>query len=102
MLFTKSLREGVVPSQWFEAYIMAIHKKGLKGAVWNYRPVSITPVVCKMMESVIRDHIVSCMTANNLFANEQHGFVPNSDCITNLFYYRHWRNGQRLSNQVLT
>ena len=40
--------------------------------------------VCKMMESVIRDHIVSYMSANNLFANEQYGFVPNRDCMTNL------------------
>ena len=84
ILFTKSLKEGVVPSQWLEACIIAIHKKGLKSAVVNYRPVSITSVVCKMMESVIRDHIVSYMSANNLFANEQHGFVPNRDCMTNL------------------
>ena len=37
-----------------------------------------------MMESVIRDHIISYMSANNLFANEQHAFVPNRDCMTNL------------------
>ena len=45
ILFYKSLREGVVPSQWLEACITAIHKKGLKSAVGNYRPVSITYVV---------------------------------------------------------
>ena len=65
ILFTKSLSEGVVSSQWLEACIMAIHKKGLNSAVGNYRP----NIVCKMMESLIRDHIVSYMSANNLFAN---------------------------------
>ena len=79
ILFNKSLREGVVPSQWLEACITAIHKKGLKSAMGNYRPVSITSVVCK-----ICDHIVAYMSSNNLFANEQHGFVPNRDCMTNL------------------
>ena len=39
--FNKSLNEGVVPSQWLEACITAIHKKGLKCEVGNYRPVSI-------------------------------------------------------------
>ena len=84
ILFNKSLRERVVPSQWLEACITAIHKKGLKSAVGNYRLVSITSVVCKMMESIIRDHIVAYMSSNNLFANEQHGFLPNRDCMTNL------------------
>ena len=51
-------------------------QKRLKDEVGNYRPVSITSVVCKMMESVIRHHIVSYMS-NNLF-------VPNRDCMTNL------------------
>ena len=37
-----------------------------------------------MMESIIRDHIVAYMSSNNLFANEQQGFVPNRDCMTNL------------------
>ena len=36
------------------------------------------------MESVVRDHIVMHMSSNRLFANEQHGFVPNRECMTNL------------------
>ena len=37
-----------------------------------------------MMESIIRDHIVVHMSDNNLFANEQHGIVPQRECMTNL------------------
>ena len=84
ILFNKSLREGIVPSQWLEGCITAIHKKGLKSAVGNYRPVSITSVICKMMESIVRDHIVMHMSSNRLFADEQHCFVPNRECMTNL------------------
>ena len=46
--------------------------------------MSITSVICKMMESIIRDKLVSHMLNANLFADEQHGFVPNRDCMTNL------------------
>ena len=80
----KSLKEGVVATQWLEACIMAIHKKGPKNLASNYRPVSITSVICKMMEYIICDHIVVHMSDNNLFANEQHGFIPQRECMTNL------------------
>ena len=36
------------------------------------------------MESIIRDRLVSHMLNANLFADEQHGFVPNRDCMNNL------------------
>lgn len=36
------------------------------------------------MESLIRDAIVEHMMKNNLFADEQHGFVPGRDCMTQL------------------
>ena len=59
-------------------------KKGIKNVVENYRPISITSVVFKIMKSIIRDHLVEHMVSNNLFADSQHGFVPNRDCISNL------------------
>ena len=52
ILFNKSLNEEVVLSQWQEARITAIHKKGPKRDVGSYRPVSITSIICKLMESI--------------------------------------------------
>ena len=37
-----------------------------------------------MMESIVRDYIVMHMSSNRIFADEQHGFVPNRECMTNL------------------
>ena len=76
--------EGILPSQWLEASITAIHKKGANSNVGNYRPVSLTSVICKIIESIIRDSILEYMVRNNLFSNDQHGFVPSRDCMTNL------------------
>jgi len=50
----------------------------------NYRPVSLTSVVGKMMESIIRDKLVKHMMDHNLCCNEQHGFVPGRSCMTQL------------------
>ena len=50
-------------------------KKGVKPQPLNYRPVSLTSVVCKIMESIIRDNIITHMKENNLFSDQQFGFI---------------------------
>ena len=50
----------------------------------NYRPVSLTSIICKIIESIIRDTILEYMVRNSLFSNDQHGFVAQRDCMTNL------------------
>ena len=84
ILFQKSLEEGLLPEDWLKACVTAIHKKGEKNLPNNYRPVSITSIICKLMESIVRDKIVDHMVQNNLFSKQQHGFVPFRDCMTNL------------------
>ena len=84
ILFQKSLNEGVLPSDWLKACVTAIHKKGDKTTAGNYRPISITSILCKIMESLVRDELVNHMVKNNLISSKQHGFVPLGNCITNL------------------
>ncbi len=50
----------------------------------NYRPVRLTSVIGKVMESIIRDVIVKHLMENHLFADEQHGFVLGCSCMTQL------------------
>ena len=83
ILFNKSLKEGAHKS-WIVAVITAIYKKGVRSVPGNYRPISITSVVSKIMESIVRDEIVAHMMKHNLLTNDQHGFVPGRDCITQL------------------
>ena len=84
ILFQKSLDEGILPPQWLKACVTAIHKKGEKGLPGNYRPISITSILCKIMESFARDQLVEHLVKNNLISKSQHGFVPLGNCITNL------------------
>ena len=57
-LFNLSLEEGIVPSEWKEANITPLFKKGSRNKPENYRPVSLTSVVCKLLETLIIDHMV--------------------------------------------
>ena len=84
IIFNKSLNEGKIPQAWKEAHITALHKKHSKKKAENYRPISLTSICCKILESIIRDKIIDYMITNKLFADQQHGFVPNRSCMTQL------------------
>lgn len=84
IIFQKSLQESVVPEVWREAMIVPIHKNGSRSSPGNYRPISLTSIVCKMMESIIRDSIMEHMHRNQLFSDDQHGFLPGKSCTTQL------------------
>ena len=40
----------------------------------NYRPVSLTYVVCKILEHIIHRHIMNHCDQHNLFSSHQHVF----------------------------
>ena len=84
ILFNKSLELGKIPLEWKNANVVAIFKKGTKSNPGNYRPVSLTRVTCKILESVIRDAIVEHMNDYNLYSDCQHGFRKRRSCVTQL------------------
>ena len=53
----------------------------------NYRPVSLTSVVCRVMKGVIKDGMVAFLEDNNLLFEGQHGFRYHISCVTNLLEY---------------
>ena len=84
IIFKKSLETGTVPKDFKEAYISPIFKKGSRNDPGNYRPVSVTSIPCKILESIIRDSMVNHLDIHKLIAKEQHGFVKGRSCLTNL------------------
>ena len=58
MVFNSCLEEGVVPPDWKKSNVTPIYKSGSKGVPGNYRPVALTCIVCKVMESILRDALV--------------------------------------------
>ena len=87
IIFVRSLEEGEVPDDWRMANVTSIFKAGSKMSPGNYRPVSLTSIVCKIMESIIRDNMVAHLIANELLHASQHGFMNSKSCQTNLLEY---------------
>ena len=83
-IMQKSLTEEKLPQSWKDAHISPIFKKGSKSQWSNYRPISLTSVVCTQMEAIIRDHIATHIDRNGLLSNHQHGFVSGRSCSTQL------------------
>ena len=86
-IYNKSMKEGVVPEDWRRANVTPIFKKGSKADPGNYRPVSLTSIPCRVMESCIRDGIVDHLERNKLIRSSQHGFMRKKSCTTNLLEF---------------
>ena len=84
LLFHKSLNEHTLPTFWKTGHISPIFKKGDRHCPANYRSVCLTAVCCKVMESLLREELVSHMVSNSLLSDHQHGFVNGRSCMTNL------------------
>ena len=87
LLFQKFLHDGFVPEVWKQSNVVPIFKKGSKFAASNYRPISLTSIICKIMESVIKDSLLNHLITNDLIFPSQHGFMPGRSCTTNLLEY---------------
>ena len=86
-VFNMSLQEGIVPVEWKEANIIPLFKKGSRNKSVNYRPVSLTSVICKLLETIIRDHMMDFLVKHKLINTSQHGFLKARSCLTNLLCF---------------
>ena len=84
IIYQKLLDEGVCPNEWKSANVTPIHKKGDRTDPSNYRPVSLTSQVCKVLESIIVEKVTKHLTDNDLLNDAQHGFRAGRSCLTNL------------------
>ena len=63
-----------VPSEWKLANVTPIFKTGNKSSPSNYRPVSLTVVLCKIFESILRDKMcLQCFEAAGWAAGRASG-----------------------------
>ena len=81
-LFNTCLIKGQIPGVWKQARVTPIHKKGSMTDAKNYRPISLTSILCKVYEKVIRDRILA--SVGDKVTKYQHGFVTSKSCLSNL------------------
>ena len=90
-LFTQLLSVAAVPDEWKTAIITPVFKKGDAASVSNYRPISLTCVLSKIMERIISYKLYQYFKAQNVLSAAQHGFMRGrSTCINLLESLNDW------------
>ena len=67
LLFQTSLQQGKIPDDWRTADVVPIFKSGEKSKAENYRPISLTCILCKTMEHIISSSIMHHRVGSRLF-----------------------------------
>ena len=84
LLFRKSIDTGKLPIIWKDAHISSVYKSGEKFLPKNHRPISLTSIVSKCLEKLVRNQITTHMENNDLFTNHQHGFIKTKSYVNQL------------------
>ena len=82
IIFKISYNAGYIPKEWKIANVVPIHKKGSKEDVENYRPISLTCLVMKVFERIIKEELL--LHIEHKLDQRQHGFLRNKSCTTNM------------------
>ena len=84
MLFKYSLNTSTVPKSWKSATITPLFKTDDRSSAENYRPISITSQVIKILEKIVRNKLMDHLIGNEILSKDQHGFCLSKSCMTNL------------------
>ena len=87
ILFNLTLKKGALPHDWRRAFVSPIYKKGSRHLPENYRPISLTAILCKLMERFVRDVLISHLVDNRLLSKKQYGFISGRSTTTQLLFY---------------
>ena len=83
-LFKHTFSEGFIPPSFKRAAIVPVFKAGDKAKPSNYRPISLTSTICKILERIIRKQVFTYLSDNKLFNETQHGFRGGRSCLSAL------------------
>ena len=72
------------PSTWKQAKVTPIFKDGDKSDVNNYRPISVLPVLSKIIEHSVHNQLCNYLTVNGLLNSCQSGFRKHHSTTTTL------------------
>ena len=73
-IFNISLAQGKYIDEFKKAKVIPVHKKGSKTDVNNYRPISLLPVMSKILERIVYVRLYSFLNQANFFHEHQFGF----------------------------
>ncbi|CAM5114232.1 unnamed protein product [Eretmochelys imbricata] len=87
IIFENSWQSGEVPDDWKKANVVPTFKKGKEEDPGNYRPISLTSVLGKIMEQILKESILKHLEERKVIKNSQHRFTKGKSCLTNLIVF---------------
>ena len=70
-LFNLIFEQEILPKDWKLAFVSPIFKKGSRSVAENYRPISLTSILCNVMESFVKESVRKHLMMNNLLSKKQ-------------------------------
>ena len=91
LLFNKSITTGQIPKAWKTSSVVPVPKGSEPTSASNYRPISLLPVVSKLLEKHMH-FLISCHIKTSYpIASHQWGFQPGKSAVSALVdVLRHW------------
>ena len=86
-LLNTTMEKEEIPADWKNAYVSPIFKKGARNIAENYRPISLTSIPCKIMESIVKEAVLKHIVENKLLSPKQFGFISGRSTVTQLLNY---------------
>ena len=74
IIINTSIVTGIFPKSWKHPYVIPFFKSGDADNVSNYRPISLLPILSKVLEKIVANQLMSFLESNKLLAKNQHGF----------------------------
>lgn len=69
-----SISTGIISTAWKNAKIIPVYKSGTRSTFDNYRPISILPILSKILEKIVHNQLYSYLEENELLYSRQFGF----------------------------
>lgn len=87
VIFNRSIQGEELPDDWKLQYVSPIYKKGQRSRAENYRPISLTCIICKILESLVRSELLAHLQTNKVLSKRQYGFINGRSTTLQLLHF---------------
>ena len=86
-IFNHSLKSSTFPQIWKDGKVTPIFKSGDRSNMSNYRPITVLPILSKILERFVHTQIYNHLSENNILSPQQFGFRPKLSTSTALAFF---------------
>ena len=86
-IFNQSLKSSTFPKIFKEGKVTPIFKSGDRNNMSNYRPITVLPILSKILERFVHTQIYNYLTENKILSPNQFGFRPKLSTSTALAFF---------------